>query len=812
MILTWETSPENTTTSYEYRMSDDGATTWSVWKSIPSTQTKGDDNKDINSITHSYTVTGLTNDREYIFEVRALNGQAKSETVRTTVTPRESVTAPEIPGDLTATAGNAQVILNWKIPSNGGKPIISYKYRVSHDDGNTWAPDWEAIPGSGANTRSYTVTGLTNNVTYTFEVRAINEVGEGDSARVTGTPILGVSIFSAPGNLTATTGDTQITLNWEAPSSNGGSAITHYRYRVQSSGSGTWTPDWTNVPGGASVLSYTVTGLTNGEDYIFEVQAVNGMGESLSTRVTGLPISNSAPSVVNSFVATTGIGRVALSWQAPSSNGDSAIAHYRYRVRKSSSSTWTSDWTEVPGGASTLSHTVTDLSNDVEYTFRVQAVNGTAGGPPASATATPSCASAVDGTLVGAGTSEDPYIVCSANHLDLVGSSETTYTLSSHYKMGQDIDLNNEDFTPIGVFEGEFDGDGKKIKNLQISSSAAADLALFMELGGVIKDLGIETFSVILSNESGASYKVGSLVAINKGLIDSCYAVDSDAQGDISVGSSSIIGGLVGSNEGTIISSYTKGTVAGGDTNDKIGGLVGSNEGAIISSYANVEINAGGGADSVGGLVGFSYISETPYIISSYATGAVNGENGNDHVGGLLGQSPSANDYVISSYATGDVNGGGGDEDSVGGLVGIQDVGSTIIASYATGSVNGGDGSSDKVGKLLGSIATIIFGTITSSYGFGTTSNGTTHIFETTLPTSVTSATGLTSNNAGASWAAAAWDFGTTSQNPALKYVDNYGDHDDDDQTEDTYTCSSTTAFIPPISITCGSTLIPEQR
>ena len=87
------------------------------------------------------------------------------------------------------------------------------------------------------------------------------------------------------------------------------------------------------------------------------------------------------------------------------------------------------------------------------------------------------------------------------------------------------------------------------------------------------------------------------------------------------------------------------------------------------------------------------------------------------------------------------------------------------------------------------------------------------------LPSGVASASALTQTNSGTSdtnrWSTDAWDFGTSSQAPALKYVDSYvlGDHDNDDTTTDTYayTCTSNTAFLPPLDITCGTTLLPRQ-
>ena len=820
-------------THYRYRIRRIDSDTWTPdWTTVSG-----------GTEARTQSVTDLSVGVTYVFHLQAVNqvGESPSAIVRgVTLMPSTSLGSPR---NFRVSPGDTQATLSWQSPlSDGGSPITHYRYRVRKTDTNTWSPDWTTVTG-GAGARSQTVTSLTNDVGYTFEVQAVNGDGEGPSVSVTGTPV-SPTAPDAPRSFRATAGDTQVTLRWQPPSSDGGSSITHYRYRVRKTDTNTWSTDWTTVTGGGSARSRVVTGLTNDVEYTFEVQAVNGEGEGPGARVTATPVSGAtAPGVPRSFRATAGNTQVTLNWEPPSSDGGSSITHYRYRVRRTDTNTWSTDWTTVTGGGSARSRVVTGLTNGVDYTFELKAVNGVGDSSSVSATATPAiCTGAVDGTLSGSGTSSDPYIVCSSNHLGLIGSN-STYGLNDHYKMGQDIDLDNVAFIPIGIFGGTFDGDGKKIKNLSISAGATGtilDVGLFKGTSlGTIKNLGIENFNITASAGAHTILAIGVLVGdANGGTISNCYAVDSDDQEDVTVTSSSAsnksydVGGLVGSNGATIISSYVAGNVTGGDGGDQIGGLVGINTGTITSSYVTGDVTGGDRNDYIGGLAGAnsgiiisSYVTgnvtgedgsdsgigglvgiNTGTIISSYVTGDVTGGDGSDRIGGLVGYTLSGT--IISSYATGTVNGGDGNEDLAGGLVGEGNSGVDIIASYATGTVDGGAGTGDYAGSLVGETSP----TVTASYGFGSTSNGTDRNIGTSLPGSVTAASGLTSSNAGDSWDSDAWDFGTTSQAPALKYVDGYGDHDDDDETDDTYTCTSTTAFLPSISITCGTTLIPGQR
>ena len=73
-------------------------------------------------------------------------------------------------------------------------------------------------------------------------------------------------------NLQAEAGDGEVTLTWKVPESDGRSALTGYEVRIDRAG------DWISI--GSTDLSYTVTGLTNGRTYVFEVRAVNSVGPS----------------------------------------------------------------------------------------------------------------------------------------------------------------------------------------------------------------------------------------------------------------------------------------------------------------------------------------------------------------------------------------------------------------------------------------------------------------------------------------------------------------------------------------------------
>ena len=155
---------------------------------------------------------------------------------------------------------------------------------------------------------------------------------------------------------------------------------------------------------------------------------------------------------------------------------------------------------------------------------------------------------------------------------------------------------------------------------------------------------------------------------------------------DVVVSGQEDVGGLVGSNLGLITRSYVTGGVSGVF---QVGGLVGDNEGKIRTSYATGRV---AGNEKAGGLAG----GNDGEIHASYATGWVVGEQ---WVGGLVGGHEGK---IHTSYATGRVVG----KDNVGGLVGIVPSDSPITASYWDTATSGWTSGSHGTGQTTTDLQT----------------------------------------------------------------------------------------------------------
>ncbi len=322
------------------------------------------------------TISGLTNGREYAFEVWALNSAGPGAAARTAVTP---LAAPSVPESLTATAGDGEVVLEWTEPADDdGSPVTGYEYR--HAAGSFVPEDtpWQ----SAGLSLEWTISGLTNGRGYAFEVRALNSAGPGAAASTAATPLAAPSV---PESLTATAGDGEVVLEWTEPADDGGSPVTGYEYRHAA---GSFVSEDTPWQSAGLSLEWTISGLTNGREYAFEVLAVNAAGAGPATSVTGTPFTT--PGAPLHLSGVPGDEQVTLTWDAPSSDGGSAIIRYEYAI--DDSGTW------IDAGLD-LEETVPGLTNGQRYTVAVRAVNAAGAGPATSVTATPFTAPSVPESL-----------------------------------------------------------------------------------------------------------------------------------------------------------------------------------------------------------------------------------------------------------------------------------------------------------------------------------------------------------------------------------------------------------------------------
>ena len=415
--LTAVRSDKSVTLSWKAPTSDGGSAIKGYTTYYSADSASGPWKKVSTSSDTSRLVKSLTNGKPYWFRVTAINEAGEgSGVVSSAITPAAAPTAPR---NLTAVPANASVTLAWEQPSStGGLAITGYRVFVS--DVSKTGP-WREF-GKSSTSPSRTVTGLTNGRGYWFAVSAVSSAGEG--AQAVSSEVKPRTTPGAPLNLKAVAGNETVTLTWTAPSSDGGASVSGYTtYLSTGSASGPWS----KVSTLSSSTTRKVSDLENGTTYWFRITASNVAGEG-GGAVSSPVMPATVPTAPQELLATPGNGTVALTWQAPTSDGGSRITGYNVYFSEGSPS---SGWKLFSSGSTATNAQVTGLTNGTKYYFKVAAVTAIGEGA-----AVVSKSSVVPFTIPGAPTSltaepgEGKVVLKWAKPTSDGGASVTDYVVS----------------------------------------------------------------------------------------------------------------------------------------------------------------------------------------------------------------------------------------------------------------------------------------------------------------------------------------------------------------------------------------------
>lgn len=272
-----------------------------------------------------------------------------------------SSTVPGAPVSPSVTPGKGEVEVAWTPPAdNGGLPVVGYEVVASPG-----AATCQTRVGVDPDPLRCTLTGLSGATTYTFDVVAINALGDSVAADVQGSPL---PVPYPPTAVLAVPGNAQALVSWTAPADDGGSPVIDYTA--------------TASPGGATCTSSTtacvVTGLTNGQAYTFTVTARNTNGEGQVSAQSDPVTPFTVPGAPTAVVATaSGTDTVQISWSAPGDSGGRPVTSYVATL--------------APGGASCTSTgtscTIGGLTAGSTYSVTVVAFNAAGSGPASTPTA-----------------------------------------------------------------------------------------------------------------------------------------------------------------------------------------------------------------------------------------------------------------------------------------------------------------------------------------------------------------------------------------------------------------------------------------
>ena len=221
------------------------------------------------------TITGLTNDTEYLISLIAVNEAGESVASNAVaVTPGDAVapTAPDAPTIDSIAAGDGQVVITFTSGADNGSPITGYTAVCGGSTGYHLGT---------SPTSPITVTGLTNGVSYVCLVLATNDVGSSPYSAFS--ELVTPEAPTAPNAPTIDSiaaGDGQAVITF-TPDADNGLPITGY------------TAVCLNTVSDSSIVTsstspITVTGLTNGVSYVCVVSAANDAGNSQASEASSV--------------------------------------------------------------------------------------------------------------------------------------------------------------------------------------------------------------------------------------------------------------------------------------------------------------------------------------------------------------------------------------------------------------------------------------------------------------------------------------------------------------------------------------------
>ncbi len=349
-FITWSAPANNGApiTDYEIAFATSSAGPWTTFVDDATSATAA-------------TVTGLTNGTAHFFRIKAINsvGNGEWSPASAAITPATRPDAPTLSSVAPVVGQPGKLAITFTAGATGGSPITGYEFSIN--GGATWI----ALTG----TSNLSISDLTNGVSYTVQIRAVNAQGSSPASNsASGAP---TAPADAPVLSGVVAGDSTLTISFSAPANNGGSAVTGYKYQIQGS-SHAWSSS-VAISGSPIIIN----ALNNAELYSVRVLSENSGGDGAwSTIVQGTPFTTPSAPTISSI--TSGNGSLSIAYSA-SSNG-SAVTAVEYSLDGGA------NWTR--SASSSSPYVITGLSNGTSYSPQIRLVNAAGVGASVNGSAT----------------------------------------------------------------------------------------------------------------------------------------------------------------------------------------------------------------------------------------------------------------------------------------------------------------------------------------------------------------------------------------------------------------------------------------
>nr|XP_040019184.1 titin-like [Gasterosteus aculeatus aculeatus] len=329
-------------------------------------------------IENQFTVTGLTGGQSYEFRVTAKNGAGvwsmPSQII--TIVAQDVIEEP--------TAFIDPKFKSTTVVQAGGTFVIDADYFGKPLPVVAWLKNGKLIDKTTQRTE------VKNTITHTtLTVRDCSRADGGhfvlslsNIGGTTSIPVI-VKVLDRPGPpggplKVKVVSAEKCNLHWNHPLNDGGDSISHYVIEKRETSRVTWT----GVDPHVETVSYKVSKLVPGKEYIFRIAAVNkfGVGEFLESDafIAQNPFTTPGAPSTPTASAVTG-DSIVLSWERPERDGGSEIDGYILEKCDKEGVRWTKC---NKRRLNDLRFRCTGLAEGHHFQFRVSAENAAGVGPP----------------------------------------------------------------------------------------------------------------------------------------------------------------------------------------------------------------------------------------------------------------------------------------------------------------------------------------------------------------------------------------------------------------------------------------------
>ena len=307
--------------------------------------------------TTTHTFTGLTSNTTYVFQIKSTHTDSSlNSAYSTTISQNTTLVVPE---NLRATSQTDTTIdLEWDAVTGADGYVVNYCNGVS------CTPSGDAFTSYSASVTSATLSSLTPNTTYVFQIKATHTDSSLNS--VYSTTISQSTNLSVPLNLTATSQtDTTITLAWDEVANASG-------YTLNYCDGASCTPDETETVSSGSTITKTLTGLTSNTIYVFQIKATHTTASLNSAYSTTISQSTTLTAPSNLRIFSQSAVAINLEWDAVTDSSG-------YVINYCDGVGCTPDGTNTKSSdAGTTITAMEGLTSNTTYVFQIKATHTTA--------------------------------------------------------------------------------------------------------------------------------------------------------------------------------------------------------------------------------------------------------------------------------------------------------------------------------------------------------------------------------------------------------------------------------------------------